>query len=269
MEDPPYPCHSGSSFHSDDWVRFKVSTLVNAILANQRRINVIGYYQTIMYDNLGITGSRNLLVTGIYNCVGPLANFIFISLFLDRVGRRRPLLWGTVGITVALICEAAINSQITDATGAKKNSLSIAGVFFIFCVTVIFSFSFGPVSWVYMSEIMPFQIRGRGSAFATGIGNWLVSTLWSQVSPIGLGQITWKFYFVFVAFNILVTFPTIFIFFKETKKMSLEEIDLLFGERALGSLPDNLDMQAVEVKGMNQEGQVILKELSAPAENSI
>ena len=51
--------------------------------------------------------------------------------------------------------------------------------------------------------------------------------------------------------------------------MSLEEIDLLFGERALGSLPDNLDMQAVEVKGMNQEGQVILKELSAPAENSI
>ncbi|EKG13215.1 General substrate transporter [Macrophomina phaseolina MS6] len=37
-------------------------------------INVINYYQTIMYENLGIEGSRNLLVTGIYNCVGPLCS---------------------------------------------------------------------------------------------------------------------------------------------------------------------------------------------------
>lgn len=28
---------------------------------------------------------------------------------------------------------------------------------------------------------------------------------------------------------------------QETKQLSLEEIDLLFGDRALGTLPDNLD----------------------------
>lgn len=28
---------------------------------------------------------------------------------------------------------------------------------------------------------------------------------------------------------------------QETKQLSLEEIDLLFGERALGTLPDDLD----------------------------
>lgn len=76
---------------------------------------------------------------------------------------------------------------------------------------------------------------------ATGIGNWLVSTFWSQISPIALGAITWRFYFVFVAWNVLVTFPTIFFVFKETKQISLEEIDLLFGERALGTLPQDLD----------------------------
>ena len=37
-------------------------------------INVIGYYQTLMYQALGITGNRNLLVTGIYNVVGPIAS---------------------------------------------------------------------------------------------------------------------------------------------------------------------------------------------------
>lgn len=49
-----------------------------------------------------------------------------------------------------------------------------------------------------------------------------------------------KYYFVFIAWNICVTLPVIVIFFKETKKLSLEEIDLLFGERALGQLPENI-----------------------------
>ncbi|KAF2122412.1 general substrate transporter [Lophiotrema nucula] len=237
--------------------RLMHATLVQ-VFTQMTGINVIGYYQTIMYKDLGITGNRNLLVTGIYNVVGPIFNFFFIVFLLDRVGRRKPLLIGTIGITLALICEAIIGSQVAHATGSRQHSLSIAGVFFLFCVSCIFSCSFGPISWVYMSEIMPFQIRGRGSAFATGIGNWLVSTVWSQVSPIGLGDIGYKFYFIFVAFNIVVTFPTIFFFFKETKQLTLEEIDLLFGERALGSLPQNLDEKPganVELNEMHGESK--------------
>ncbi|KAI7087229.1 general substrate transporter [Hortaea werneckii] len=206
-------------------------------------INVIGYYQTIMYEALGITGGRSVLVAGIYNCVGPVTNLIFIFFILDRVGRKKPLLFGAAGITLALICEAALNAPNPNGT---KTGLSIAGVFFIFLVSVIFSLSFGPISWVYMSEIMPMQIRGKGCAFATGIGNWLVSTFFAQVSPIALGEITWKYYFVFVAFNILVTIPTIFFFFKETNQKSLEDIDLLFGARALGTLPEHLRGKEVE-----------------------
>ncbi|KAF2811729.1 general substrate transporter [Mytilinidion resinicola] len=233
-------------------VRLTHAVLVQ-VFTQMTGINVIGYYQTVMYKNLGITGGRSLLVTGIYNCVGPIGNLIFITTLLDRVGRRRPLLIGTVLITIALVCEAVIGSQVEHATGARRNSLSIAGVFFLFCVTTIFSFSFGPISWVYASEIMPFQIRGRGSAFATGIGNWLVSTIWSQVSPRGLGAIKWKFYFVFAAFNVCVTFPTIFFFFKETTRLSLEEIDLLFGERANGALPENLEGKQVAVPEKNED----------------
>ena len=69
-----------------------------------------------MYDALGITGHRNTLVAGIYNVVGPIANLIFIVFLLDRVGRKRPLLLGSIGITIALICEAALGSQNPDGT---------------------------------------------------------------------------------------------------------------------------------------------------------
>ncbi|KAF2262125.1 general substrate transporter [Lojkania enalia] len=238
--------------------RLMHATLVQ-VFTQMTGINVIGYYQTIMYHDLGIEGNRALLVSGIYNVVGPIFNLFFIILILDRVGRRKPLLFGTIGITIALICEAAIGSQVEKATGSRQHSLSIAGVFFLFCVSCIFSCSFGPISWVYMSEIMPFQIRGRGSAFATGIGNWLISTIWSQVAPIGLGNTKYKFYFIFVAFNLCVTLPTIYFVFKETKQLSLEEIDLLFGERALGTLPENLADKPVG------EGHTELNEMTKTA----
>jgi MFS family permease len=134
-------------------------------------------------------------VTGVsMNELTKRQDFIFIVFILDRVGRRKPLIFGTIGITIALICEAAINSQNPNGT---NRGLSIGGVFFLFCVSIIFSCSFGPISWVYMSEIMPMQIRARGNAFATGIGNWLVATFWAQISPLGLEAITWRFYFIF------------------------------------------------------------------------
>lgn len=37
-----------------------------------------------------------------------------------------------------------------------------------------------------------------------------------------------------------MTFPTIFFLFKEMTQVSLEDIDLLFGGRALGTLPNDL-----------------------------
>jgi MFS family permease len=163
-----------------------------------------------MYNALGIEGHRAVLVAGIYNCVGPIANCIFIFFILDRVGRKKPLLVGAFAITLALFAEAGLNAANPDGT---RTGYSIGGVFFLFLgeqalwrqnkitgivtnsslptVSVIFSLSFGPISWVYMSEIMPMQIRGRGCAVATGVGNWLVSTLFAQISPIALGKIGW------------------------------------------------------------------------------
>lgn len=63
-----------------------------------------------------------------------------------------------------------------------------------------------------------------------------------------------KYYFVFASWNIVVTIPTIWFFFKETNKKSLEEIDLLFGERALGTLPEQI--QAKDVDDAIRRGSV-------------
>jgi MFS family permease len=72
------------------------------------------------------------------NC--PFEDLFFITVLIDRVGRKKPLLFGCIGITIALICEAVVNSQNEDG---KRENLSIAGVAFLFLVSIIFSVSFG------------------------------------------------------------------------------------------------------------------------------
>lgn len=190
--------------------------------------NVINYYQTVMYRNLGIKGDNITLIACFYNMIGPITNVFFITLLIDRVGRRRPLMFGCISIAMCLLLEAVVDSQNVDG---NKKGLSGLGILFIWLVSIFFSLSFGPISWTYMSEVIPSQIRGTGSAFATGIGNWGVGVMWSQVSPKGLGKLGWKYYFVFFSFNVAVTLPCLYFFFPETKQKTLEEIDELFGGR--------------------------------------
>lgn len=52
------------------------------------------------------------------------------------------------------------------------------------------------------------------------------------------------------AWNLVITLPVIWFFFKETKGLSLEEIDLMFGSRALGALPSDLDEKKEEVEAV-------------------
>jgi len=77
-------------------------------------------------------------------------DLIFIFFLIDRVGRKGPLIFGTITITILLIIEAALGSRDLESNQA----MSRAGVAMIFLVSIVFSWSFGPVSWTYMSEVM-------------------------------------------------------------------------------------------------------------------
>lgn len=61
-------------FKVPQWRRRLILATLVQVFTQFTGINVINYYQTIMYRSLGITGKRNLLVAGIYNCMGPLAS---------------------------------------------------------------------------------------------------------------------------------------------------------------------------------------------------
>ncbi|PPQ91031.1 hypothetical protein CVT25_013956 [Psilocybe cyanescens] len=89
-------------------------------------LKVINYYGPQMYTSLGITGGKALLVQGIYGAVGPVANLFFITLVLDRVGRKKPLMFGaamfvaTFSILAAILATNPLDSPNTNVSAQRS-----------------------------------------------------------------------------------------------------------------------------------------------------
>ncbi|KAI9318775.1 general substrate transporter [Dichotomocladium elegans] len=200
-------------------------------------INIANYYGPTIYKALGFTTSTSLLVNALYSAIGPITNFITITFIVDRVGRVK-LMWpGSIGMGVLLMLIAAVYMSFPGPTAEEQangligyvespaaHSAHIAIVCFFFLFTIVFSLSWGPVAWIYQSEIFPLKIRTMGTSAATA-SNWLFNTWISQVSPIGLAdpKVGPKFFFVFMATNFLVAAVTFFLY-PETKGQSLEKL---------------------------------------------
>ncbi|KAG5636756.1 hypothetical protein H0H81_006946 [Sphagnurus paluster] len=191
-------------------------------------INVINYFGPQMYNSLGVTGSKALLVQGIYGAIGPIANLFFIIFALDRVGRKKPLMFGAASFVCTFSILAAIVATNPPDDPNANQTAQRAGIAMIFLTSIFFSVSFGPVSWVLASEVFPTNARALGTSVAT-CSNWAFNTLIGQVSPLAMTNLQWKFYMVFVALN-LVDFGIITAFFPETKGKTLEEMNEVFGD---------------------------------------
>jgi MFS family permease len=143
-----------------------------------------------------------------------------------------------------LAWQAGIASQFVDPS-YKNQGVGIAGLVSIFLFSGAFSASFGPVSWIYQSEIFPMNQRALGTAVSTA-ANWLNNVIIGQITPYGFAKLGWKYFFVYVATNASNAVVSYFLF-PETKGESillghtlqcwtnlsgktLEEIGLLFGD---------------------------------------
>ncbi|KAJ3892127.1 sugar transporter [Lentinula edodes] len=197
-------------------------------------INIISYFGPLMWQSLGMTGGKALLMQGIYGVVGPIATLIFILFLVDRVGRKKPLIFGatTFVATFSIVAAILATNPVSDAsTKPADPGAQIAGIAMIFLTNIVFSASFGPVSWVLASEVFPTSTRSIGTSVATCC-NWAFNTMLSQVSPIGISNVGYKFYLVFVCCN-FVNLIVMVVFFPETKGKTLEEMAEVFGDSIL------------------------------------
>ncbi|KAF2166975.1 hypothetical protein M409DRAFT_66475 [Zasmidium cellare ATCC 36951] len=185
-------------------------------------LNLVTYYATTVFeDSLGFDAELSRLMTG---CLG--TEFFIAALValvvVDRLGRRKLMLWGAVGMGTCLLIVGACLSQAT----AEYKAPAYAATVFIFIYNTCFAIGWLGVTWLYPAEVTPIRIRAEANGFST-CSNWLINYGVVQLAPIMINKISWQTYFVFMCFNYMHV-PIVFWFFPETNGYKLEAMDAIF-----------------------------------------
>jgi SP family arabinose:H+ symporter-like MFS transporter len=87
-----------------------------------------------------------------------------------------------------------------------------------------FAVSQGSVIWVYISEIFPNSVRGKGQSLGS-FTHWVTCASLANLFPIVLGHSV-AFPFIFFASMMVLQFFVVLRFFPETKGFTLEQLQL-------------------------------------------
>jgi MFS family permease len=148
-------------------------------------------------------------------------NLIFTLIamrLIDRIGRKKMLLIGSLGMTFFLTLFA-----FAFITGFKSSLLVVMLIGFV----AFFSSSQGAVIWVLLSEMFPNNIRARGASIGS-FSHWFFNAITVFLFPTiaaffvngkGIGYI-----FLFYALATFISYFFFRHFLVETKGKTLEEM---------------------------------------------
>jgi sugar porter (SP) family MFS transporter len=196
--------------------RYRLPILLAVLLAlfNQLSgINGILYYLNDTLKAAGIEGMSNAWQSVAIGAANFISTLIALR-FIDRVGRKKLLLIGSVGTAVALATAAMIFS-----TGQGGQYFSTVLIVFI----AFFAFSQGAVIWVYLAEIFPTAVRSRGQALGSAT-HWAMAAVISMVYPM-LSDISNALPFAIFAGCMGLQFFVVLMIFPETRGVELESMD--------------------------------------------
>jgi MFS transporter, SP family, xylose:H+ symportor len=136
-------------------------------------INVVLYYATDIFRGMGLSTNASLFQTIIVGAVN-LTFTVVAILAVDKFGRRPLQIVGALVMAVSMI------SLGTNFWLGGTGTVAIASMLIY---TAGFAVSWGPVTWVLLSEIFPNQIRGKAMAVAVA-AQWIANYLVSWTFPI-------------------------------------------------------------------------------------
>ncbi|KAI8888190.1 general substrate transporter [Backusella circina FSU 941] len=206
-------------------------------------VNAIIYYAPKIFQSIGLTGkSVSLLATGvvgIINFVGTIPTVMFLDVF----GRKTTLLCASAAMGVSMIVVAIITSQF-QYDWPNHVGAGWVNVAFIYIFILFFAIGWGPIPWVYTAEIFPLRSRAKALSVSTS-SNWMCNFIIGLIVPTMLQNITYGTYIFFACF-LGISFGFIWFFVPETKGLTLEEMDDIFGGQS--AIHDAEIMKQVQMK---------------------
>ena len=205
----------GESLWAPQYRRPVLLAVLFAMFNQLAGINAIIYYAPRIFEMTGLgQGTALLSSAGI-----GLVNFIFTLLgvnIIDRFGRRKLMLVGSVGliVTLGLVARAFYLQEF--------GGMLVPVLLFVYIG--FFAFSQGAVIWVFISEIFPSAVRAKGQALGSST-HWVMAAAIAFTFPwfaehLGGGN-TFAFFCAMMVLQLLYVWKMM----PETKGTTLEAAD--------------------------------------------
>ncbi|KAF3179072.1 hypothetical protein TWF788_007156 [Orbilia oligospora] len=200
---------------------------------NLTGVNIITYYSPRIFETLGIQGTdTKLFATGFYGVAKTLGMIIFSVWLVEKVGRRRGLIWGAFigSIPMWYLGGYVLKTDPTGAAARGDVARSGWGYLAMVCVYLyglIYCATWQGITWVYCSEIFPSDIRMLCVAITTA-DQWFWSFVISRTTPYMITSLGYGTYMFFASLMVCMGIWAWW-FVSETRGKSLEEMEDIFG----------------------------------------
>ncbi|TFK68388.1 sugar transporter [Pluteus cervinus] len=229
-------------FGKGNFIRFVIAFMI-FFLQQWAGQNSVNYYAPQIFSSLGFTGTKNsLLASGIYGIVKFVATSIFVFFGVETLGRKKSLFISAIGMgTLFYIIGAILKTHPPPASVTTPPPASQGMAAMLYIYVCFYSMGWGPLPWVYVSDIFPTRTRVYGLSLASA-SQWLWNFVISKVTPSLKTALGWKLFIMFATINI-GAMGVFSLLIPETKGKSLEEMDVIFGSVSAEARRAQIDRQ--------------------------
>ena len=183
-------------------------------------INAVLYFAPRIFESMGMGNPMfQTVLMGIINIT-----FTLVAVFtVEKLGRKPLLISGSIGMAVG-----AFGVALSNVVAGMPAIVPVAS---IMIYSACFMFSWGPICWVYISELFPNTIRSRATALAVAfqwIFNFIVSSTFVPMYNMKLGSMGEGFghFFAYALYGVICVIAALFVWrlVPETKGKTLEQM---------------------------------------------
>jgi MFS transporter, SP family, xylose:H+ symportor len=202
-------------------------------------INAVVYFAPHMFENMGAPTNQafweSATVVGI-----TMTLFTLVATFtVDKLGRKPLLVVGAFTMSAAMIVlgflfdRHLVSATVEHVGAASSTSSSYVAIAAVIVYIMGFSFSWGPVVWIMLSEIYPNSIRGKAMSIAVA-SQWIMNFIVTLTFPVmdGSSYLNAHFNhgFAYWVYGVCSFLAALFVirYLPETKGRTLESIQELW-----------------------------------------
>ena len=177
-------------------------------------INAVLYFAPRIFESMGMGNPMfQTVLMGVINIT-----FTLVAVFtVEKLGRKPLLITGSLGMAVGAIGVALSNVVTLPA---------IIPVVSIMVYSACFMFSWGPICWVYISELFPNTIRSQATAIAVAF-QWIFNFV---VSSTFVPLYNYSHFLAYAIYGGICIIAAVFVWrlVPETKGKTLEDMTKLW-----------------------------------------